>query len=95
VRPLCFQGSALGQESAESVWPNKTLLPAKLPQCPISQLEIPTTSLGGLFVGIAETDFFTSLVASVCPPDCQEKILPGAKRQLDLEEGLVLLESQG
>jgi hypothetical protein len=28
-------------------WHNKMLLPAKLPQCPVSQLEIPTTFLGG------------------------------------------------
>jgi hypothetical protein len=36
VRPLCSRGSDFGHKSAVSH--NKTLLPAKLPQCPVSLL---------------------------------------------------------
>jgi hypothetical protein len=42
---------------------NKALLPAKLPQCPLSQLEIPTTFLGNSLPGLWRWWFVTSLVA--------------------------------
>jgi hypothetical protein len=43
VRPLCSQNSAFGHESTEYVVAQKKVASDKLPQCPISQLEIPAT----------------------------------------------------
>jgi hypothetical protein len=62
----------------------------------VSLFEFPITFLGGSS-GIAETMifFFTSLVAGVHPPDCWEKIPPGANGQLDLEKEFALPASQG
>jgi hypothetical protein len=74
-------------------WHNKMLLPSKLPQCTLSQLEIPATFLRGSLLGLWKWWFVTSLVTRVHPPDCQEKIPLSTKGQLDLEEGFVLLGS--
>jgi hypothetical protein len=55
---------------------------AKLPQCPLSQLEIPATFLGDLS-GIVETVSYPLPVIGVHPPDRREKIPPGANGHLD------------
>jgi hypothetical protein len=87
VRPLCSQGSALSPLSL--CWHNKTLLPAKLPQHPVSQLEIPETFLEGSW-GIVET--------VTCHLPCRQGASPRlscANRQFDPEESLILPASQG
>jgi hypothetical protein len=77
-------------------WHNKMLLPDKLPQCPISQLESPATFFGGLIARTVET--------VICHLPCHwgasrglpgEVIPPGANGQFDLEEGVILLATPG
>jgi hypothetical protein len=60
---------------------NKMFLPAKLPQCPVSQLEIPATFLGISF-RLWRWWFVTYLVPRVHSLDCWEKIPPGATHSL-------------
>jgi hypothetical protein len=69
------------------------LLPAKLPQCPISQLEIPTVFLGGSLATIVEMVICHLPCHWGASPDRWEKILPGSNGQLDLEKRLILLVS--
>jgi hypothetical protein len=57
VRPL-LRAHPLDMSLLSLCWQNKTLLPAKLPQCPISQLEIPATFLGGIVWNYRDCDFF-------------------------------------
>jgi hypothetical protein len=66
-------------------WHNKTLLPAKLPQYPMSQIESPSTFLGGLLPGLWRWWFVTFLIARVHPLDSQEKILTGTNGQFNPE----------
>jgi hypothetical protein len=58
VRPFVLGAQPLDTSPLGLCWHNKTLLSAKLPQCPESQLKIPATFWGGLFAGIAETVIF-------------------------------------
>jgi hypothetical protein len=58
------------------------LLSAKLPHCPISQLENPTTLLGGSS-GIMEIVICHLPFARMHPLDYQKKIPPGSNGQLN------------
>jgi hypothetical protein len=91
--PFVLKAQPLDMSPLSLCWHNKTLIPAKLPQCPISQLEIPTF-LGGLS-GIAEMVICHLPCHWSTSPGHWEKTPPGTNRQLDLEEELVLLESWG
>jgi hypothetical protein len=73
-------------------WHNNMLFPAKLPQCPVSQFEIPATFLGGSFAGIVE------MVIYHLP--CHQGASPWPAEDLTrcqwtawLEEGFILLEN--
>jgi hypothetical protein len=70
------------------------LLPAALPQCPVTLFEFPITFLGAHCWDCGDDVFHLPCHQGMSPRLSGEVILPGANRQLDLEEGLVLLASQ-
>jgi hypothetical protein len=73
----------------------KSLLPAKLPQCPVSQFEIPATFLGGLSGIVEMVICYLPCQWGASPRPLEEVSSPGANGQFNPEEGLVLLASQG
>jgi hypothetical protein len=67
-------------------WHNKMLLPANLPQCPISQLATSCNiSWGHVIQDCGDGELSPLLLLGCVPPDCQEEIPPGTKKQLDPE----------
>jgi hypothetical protein len=70
------------------------LLPAKLSQCPVTQLEIPATLIGGSSGIVERMSYHLPCHQGASPGQLGGDPL-GANGQLDPEKGLILQVSQG